>query len=176
MRRFIDRAIRTCLLGGAAVLTLAGLLGFSGARINTTPSIPVGLYWTSSQALARGAYVQLCPLPGPIFERAKKRRMIVTGFCPGEYGFLMKRIQGLGQDRITLSDAGVTVNGQLLPNSSIPNENANVWPRYHLTQLRLKSDEVLVMGEHHLHSFDSRYFGPLRLSQIRSVIVPVLTW
>lgn len=176
MKFLVDQLIRTCLLGGAALLGLAGLLGLTGARINTTPSIPVGLYWTSTQAVARGAYVQFCPPPEPIVERAKIRGMIAAGFCPGQYGFLMKRVQAIGRDSISLSNAGVTVNGQRIPSSSIPVNDASAWPCYLLQPRRLQSDEVLVMGEHHPYSFDSRYFGPLRLSQIRTVIVPVITW
>jgi hypothetical protein len=33
----------------------------AGARINTTKSIPVGLYWTSSAPVEKGAYVLFCP-------------------------------------------------------------------------------------------------------------------
>ncbi|MES2568793.1 MAG: conjugal transfer protein TraF, partial [Verrucomicrobiota bacterium] len=33
----------------------------AGARINTSKSIPVGLYWTSNSPVEKGAYVLLCP-------------------------------------------------------------------------------------------------------------------
>jgi hypothetical protein len=36
----------------------------AGARINTTKSIPVGLYWTSSAPVEKGAYVLFCPPQG----------------------------------------------------------------------------------------------------------------
>ena len=34
-----------------------------GARINTTRSIPIGLYWTSGAPVEKGAYVLFCPPP-----------------------------------------------------------------------------------------------------------------
>jgi type IV secretory pathway protease TraF len=41
---------------------LLGAGGYAaGARVNTTKSIPVGLYWTSSAPVEKGAYVLLVP-------------------------------------------------------------------------------------------------------------------
>ena len=93
MNHLIARPIRVGILSGIALLVLFSLLGLAGARINITPSIALGLYWTSSQPLARGAYVQLCPPRSEIFALAKIRGVLSAGWCPGDYGFLMKRIQ-----------------------------------------------------------------------------------
>lgn len=178
MTRQAEPLLRTVLLSAIGLLGLAAVLALIGARINTTPSIPLGLYWTSSAPVARGNYVQLCPPRAAIFELARARGVIAAGLCPGGYGFLMKRILAVGLDRVTLSQAGVVVNGQLLPYSAIPVDDPELprWPRYPLTHMILKSDQVLVMSDRHPRSFDSRYFGPLQLTQIRSVIVPVITW
>lgn len=179
MKRLMARLIRVGLLCAAALLGLFGLLGLAGARINITPSIAPGLYWISSQPLTRGVYVQLCPPQSHIFALARTRGVLTAGACPGDVGFLMKRIQAIGKDRVRWSNSGVTVNGQLLPGSAIaPHDHPNTyaWPRYHRSELTLQSDEVLVMGDNDVRSFDSRYFGPLQQRQIRSVLVPVMTW
>ena len=85
------------IAGGAAVVGVAGLMlaagaWAAGARINTTRSIPVGLYWTSSAAVEKGAYVLFCPPKLGVFDDAKGRGYIGAGFCEGGYGYLMKRV------------------------------------------------------------------------------------
>jgi type IV secretory pathway protease TraF len=40
----------------------------------------------------------------------------------------------------------------------------------------LGASEVLLMSDGSSTSFDGRYFGAVNRAQIRTVIVPVLTW
>ena len=79
-------------MGGVAVLGGAALAYAAGARINATKSIPLGLYWTSRAAVEKGAYVLFCPPQVPVFDVAKERGYLGAGFCPGGYGYLMKRV------------------------------------------------------------------------------------
>ena len=75
----------------------------AGARINTTKSIPVGLYWTSSAPVEKGAYVLFCPPQAGVFDDAKARGYIGAGFCPGGYGYMMKRVLAAKDDAVTVS-------------------------------------------------------------------------
>ena len=102
-------------IAGIAVLTLGAAGYMAGARINTTQSIPVGLYWTTGQPVAKGAYVLFCPPEANVFAVAKARGYIGAGFCPGGYGFLMKRVLAANGDMVSMSDDGVRVNAELLP-------------------------------------------------------------
>ena len=54
-----------------------------GLRLNTTRSIPLGLYLISNEPIQTGAYVLWCPPQRPEFNLAKERGYIGAGFCPG---------------------------------------------------------------------------------------------
>ena len=62
-----------------AIIGIAGFVAFgaiyaAGARINTTKSIPLGLYWLSDAPVTKNSYVIFCPPAEPTFLEAKKRR------------------------------------------------------------------------------------------------------
>ena len=75
-----------CLAVGLALAHEAGL------RLNTTRSIPSGLYLMSNDPIERGASVLWCPPERSEFDLAKERGYIGAGFCPGEYGNMMKKV------------------------------------------------------------------------------------
>lgn len=102
-------------IAGIAVLSLGAAGYLAGARINTTQSIPVGLYWTSRQPLVKGAYVLFCPPEAKAFAVAKARGYIGAGFCPGGYGFMMKRVVATNGDTVSIADDGVRVNTVMMP-------------------------------------------------------------
>jgi conjugative transfer signal peptidase TraF len=118
MNRLRQRLATGTAIAGAAILALGALACASGARINSTQSIPVGLYWLSSEPVEKGAYVMFCPPPIGVFEEARARGYLGAGFCPGGYGYLMKRVLAAKDDAVTITDEGVRVNGELLPHSA----------------------------------------------------------
>lgn len=149
-----------------------------GARVNMTKSIPVGLYWTSSKPVEKGVYVFWCPPKMGVFDVAKERGYIGAGFCPGHYGYVMKRVLAAKDDAITVADEGVRVNGELLALSNLlkVDKGGRPLPRYQSDSYTLSEHEVLLMSDISANSFDSRYFGPINRSQIKTVIFPVITW
>ena len=54
MSRILKRITTGVAIAGVAALVLAAGGYAAGARINTTKSIPVGLYWTSSAPVEKG--------------------------------------------------------------------------------------------------------------------------
>jgi conjugative transfer signal peptidase TraF len=178
MSRLLNRIAAGTAIGGAGLLLLGVACYAVGARINTTKSIPVGLYWTSDKPVEKGAYVFFCPPQVGLFVDAKERGYIGAGFCPGDYGYMMKRILAAKKDVVSISDDGVRVNGQLLPFSAPlkADKAGRPLPRYQAARYTLGNSEVLLMSDVSGTSFDGRYFGPVNLSQIKAVISPVLTW
>ena len=171
------------IAGGAAVVGVAGLMlaagaWAAGARINTTRSIPVGLYWTSSAAVEKGAYVLFCPPKLGVFDDAKGRGYIGAGFCEGGYGYMMKRVLAAKGDAISVAADGVRVNGELLPHSKPfrADKSGRPMPRYQASTYRLGNGELLLMSDVSNTSFDGRYFGPINRTQVQTVIRPVITW
>ena len=178
MSRLLHRIAAGTAIGGAGLLLLGVACYAVGARINTTKSIPVGLYWTSGKPVEKGAYVFFCPPQVGLFVDAKERGYIGAGFCPGDYGYMMKRILAAKKDVVSISDDGVRVNGQLLPFSAPlkADKAGRSLPRYEAARYTLGNSEVLLMSDVSGTSFDGRYFGPVNLSQIKTVIFPVITW
>lgn len=170
--------LRRIAAGAMTILLLGAACYAVGARVNTTGSIPVGLYLTSSKQAEKGDYVLVCPPPLAVFDMAKKRGYIGAGFCPGGHGYLMKRILAAKDDKVTVTNNGVRVNGRLLP-FSVPlkaDRAGRPLPRYQADSYTLTEHQVLLMTDRNPFSFDGRYFGPINRSQIKSVITPTITW
>jgi conjugative transfer signal peptidase TraF len=165
-------------IAGIVVLSLGAVGYLAGVRINTTQSIPLGLYWTSGQPIVKGAYVLFCPPEANLFAVARARGYIGAGFCPGGYGFMMKRVVAANGDTVSISDDGVRVNAELLPLSGPLKKDKAGRPllRFSSSRFSLDGSEVLLMSDVTGASFDSRYFGPIDRSQIKTVITPVITW
>jgi conjugative transfer signal peptidase TraF len=176
MKTAIETLTRATAIGGISIIALAGLLYALGARVNTTKSIPVGLYWTSKALADKGAYVMFCPPESDVTAEAKRRGYLAAGFCPGDFGYMMKKIVATEGDFVTISNDGVSVNGVRLP-LSIPlvrdRAGRSLIP-YPATRFIMRDSEVMLMSDVSATSFDSRYFGPVSRSQIRTVISPVL--
>ena len=164
--------------GGLLVLASIAVIKQAGFRVNTSPSIPLGIYRTTTSPLSVGSYVLLCPENKEPFITAQKRDYIGAGYCPGGLGYMFKRVAALPNDIITTTANGMYINGKLYPDSKPFKHDAlnRVLPIWHAHQTRLKAGEVVLMTQGDKNSFDARYFGPLPKQQIVSVVRPVLTW
>lgn len=150
----------------------------SGLRLNTTSSIPLGLYRMSHDPIVKGAYVLWCPPERQEFDLAKERGYIGAGFCPGGYGNMMKKVVASHDDVVSVTDAGVLINGRLMP-ASQPVEADSLGrplPRFRVTDHRLGPSEFLLMSDTNSRSFDARYFGFVHRTHIQSLIHPIWTW
>ncbi|EGQ8484964.1 conjugative transfer signal peptidase TraF [Vibrio diabolicus] len=174
----IKRIYSGVAIAGAAMMLLGAACYYTGVRINTTKSIPLGLYWTSDAPIEKGAYVLFCPPDTDVFATAKERTYIGGGFCPGGYGYMMKRILAAKGDTVKITDDGVLVNGELLDYSKLKTTDlgGRELPQYRSTQYTLGDSELLLMSDVSGNSFDARYFGPVNSSQVETVIRPVFVW
>jgi conjugative transfer signal peptidase TraF len=128
--------------------------------------------------VAKREYVIFCPPQSALFDEARERGYIGAGFCPGGYGFLMKRVVALAGDVVTWTEEGVTVNGKLMP-ASAPLEAdkaGRAMLRYRFNDYTLEEPELLLMSDVSGTSFDGRYFGVVNVGQVRGVVRPVITF
>ena len=155
-----------------------GLAHQSGLRLNTTRSIPLGLYRMSDDPIVKGASVLWCPPERSEFDLAKERGYIGAGFCPGGYGNMMKKVLATHHDVVSVTDEGVTINGTLIPASQPVEEDSmgRPLPRFRVTDHMLAASELWLMSDTNSRSFDARYFGPVHRDHIQSLIYPVWTW
>lgn len=178
MRRFYTRLTRVLMLLGVMILLSVAAAWLAGFRMNTTVSIPLGIYRLTDDPLVLGSYVIFCPPDNAVFHDARERGYISAGFCPAGYGYMMKRILAAKDDVVSVSDDGVRVNGDLL-SLSVPlpaDGDGRPMPKYRVTQQRLRDTELLLMSDITALSFDGRYFGPIDHTQIVGVIKPVMIW
>ena len=72
------------------VIVTGAICFISGIRINTSGSIPYGIYKTTDRSLKKGDFVLFCPPPEPVFSMARDRDYLAGGLCPGGYGYMME--------------------------------------------------------------------------------------
>lgn len=178
MRTMAQTILTATGTGGIALLLLGAAFQMAGARINTSKSIPVGLYWTTRAPMDKGAYVLVCPPPSGVFNEARERGYIGAGFCSGGYSYLMKQVAATARDTVTVTSEGVRVNGERWPQSMplLADKAGRLLPRFQADGYVLGQAEVLLMSDGSPTSFDGRYFGPVSRVQLETAIMPILTW
>ena len=162
--------------GRILILSLAPLLGMfalfdaAGLRMNTSASLPVGLYIVSPN----GGFVEFCPDDRGL---SAQRHYRARGVCSDGAAPLLKPVVAAAGDAVELSARGISVNGVLLPNTAPLSEDSKgrplgAWP---FGRYCVAPGAVWVASSHHPRSFDSRYFGPISTAAIRHRLRPFLT-
>jgi conjugative transfer signal peptidase TraF len=176
--RGIARCVGLSAAGALGVLSMLAALAYqTGVVINTTASLPLGLYRAIDAPVARGAFVKFCPPQSAVFDEAARRGYLHAGFCPGGYGPLLKRVLAVPGDRVQVAGDGVRIDGRLVPLSAPmwADGSGRPMPRYAQDRV-LAASELMLMSDVSPVSFDARYFGPVDRDQVQAVIDPLFTW
>src|SRR6266481_6544099 len=80
--------------------------------VNRTHSLPVGLYYWSDVPIKKGSIVLFKPDQSTPHQQLGINRGYEARKLP-----LLKRVVALAGDVVSVSSSGVSINGQLLPNS-----------------------------------------------------------
>jgi conjugative transfer signal peptidase TraF len=144
-----------------------------GLRINASPSLPIGLYVTSSEP--RANLVEFCPAE-PFASLALSRGYRDRGECRDGGAPLLKPIVARAGNLVEVSAVGISVNGHLLPNTAALHRDTKgrtltSWP---VGRYTVEPGFVWVASSYNPRSFDSRYFGPIATSSIRDHVKPLL--
>lgn len=171
----MKKGLNLLALGMISIIALMLLFTAFGFRINLTDSIPEGLYRITHGGNLKNAYVIFCPDDRVAFRQALQRNYIDYGlYCDG-YGYVMKKVVATQGDEVSITEEGVFVNQTIIPFSKpkrIDGMNRTL-PRWYALNYRLKADELLTMTNQSEWSFDSRYYGPIHLNQIRGILLPI---
>jgi conjugative transfer signal peptidase TraF len=170
--KLIPRIVKIAAIAAAAIAMALFTLRPMGYRWNGSPSLPRGLYATA----VRSDLIEFCP-PQPWGYIAVKRQYREPGVCPDYGSPVLKPIAASEGDRIDLSAVGIAVNGGLLPNTAprVLDSMGRRLDHYPFGTYIVRNGEVWVASSWNYKSFDSRYFGPVRLSAIRHYLRPVWT-
>jgi conjugative transfer signal peptidase TraF len=167
------RPLKVLGLAAIAVGSVGVIAAMFGVRINTSYSLPLGLYVTTSDPSAR--LIEFCP-EEPFASQSSVRGYRTAGFaCPDGAVPLLKPIAAVEGDEVEVSEDGLAVNGHLLPHTRAlaidwAGRALSPWP---VGQYRFEPGTVWVASTYNRGSFDSRYMGPIRLSQIRTRLKPL---
>jgi conjugative transfer signal peptidase TraF len=162
-------------IAGVTVALVAGISAAAGLRLNLTGSIPPGIYRTIDSNTVRGAIVLVC-LPANVAGPARQRGYIPSGSCPGGTSPIGKPVVAIAGDTVDVDERGVAVNGTLLTNSRPLTRDSYGAELMILRTVNhiVSDDELWLVSSHSPRSFDSRYFGPVRRSDVRARLSPVL--
>ena len=141
------------------------IFGISGLRISTSPSLPIGLYRITSDQTA--PLVAFCPAE-PYASFAAARGYRSGGNCPDGASPLMKPVVARTGDRVRVSKNGLEVNGVLLRNTAaMPvDTQKRLMTAWSSGDYTVAPGWVWVASSYNARSFDSRYFGPIRITNI----------
>ena len=164
-----------------AGLLIAGNWAYhAGYRLNSTVSMPAGLYQThprSSEPLHRGALVLLCPPDTQSFQLAVARHYIGAGDCPGQTQALLKPVAAIAGDTVRVTGQGLQVNGHWLPHSQVLSQDSagRPIPGIAMGTYPVPAGQIWLISSHSPNSYDSRYFGPVPEHAVQAIALPVLT-
>jgi conjugative transfer signal peptidase TraF len=164
-------------VGSVVVIVSVGtfqLCGLLGIRINTSPSLPVGLYLVTTEGNAN--LVEFCPAE-PFAALSLVRGYRSPGVCEDGGAPLLKPIIAKRGDLVDLSAHGIRVNGILLANTAPLTKDTKgrplkSWP---FGRFEVVPGTVWVASSYDSRSFDGRYFGPVWIVAIRNRVKVLLT-
>lgn len=160
----------------AVVVIIAGLSAFAavfGIRINTSYSLPLGLYQITADESA--PLIEFCP-DEPYASESSQRGYRTRGLiCPDGAVPLLKPVVARVGDVVESSPKGLAINGTLLPNTAPLNKDAagralEPWP---LGRYTVDPGTVWVASTYNYGSYDSRYIGPVEIRTIRRRLRPL---
>lgn len=160
-------------LGFPLLIVAAG--GYSGLRVNVTPSVPLGIWKIVElkRPARRGDQVFVCPPLSGMFREGWNRGYLRRGLCAGGVAPLIKTVLATSGQLVSI-DRFVWIDGELVPHSRLMASDGEGRP------LSAHAGGLVPPGEVYLHSnspgsFDSRYFGPLPTTSILGLAKEVWT-
>jgi conjugative transfer signal peptidase TraF len=168
--------VKKCYWACCIIVALLSAAIWSGYRLNSTHSIPIGIYKVTYEPVQKGKYVMFCPPDNEIFREAKERGYLQKGHCKNNYMPLMKMVAATEGDTVSVFGDGIHINNKILPQTEPIFKDGLGRPLtpYPLTYYQLKSDELFLVGNFVPNSWDSRYYGIITKEQVESVVKPIL--
>lgn len=173
----MNRRLRLPLAAAAFYLTGVAAV-CAGVRPNTTPSLPMGLWFVSEmpEQPQRGLVAEFC-LPEAHAAFARQRGYVGAGTCEDGSMPLLKPIAALPGDVVEITDMDVQVNGvAVVPAGRSEDGMGRPLPLLPNGTYRVRAGEVWLLSGHNPNSFDSRYFGGIPIASLARSARPLVTF
>ncbi len=146
-------------------------------RINWTDSLPRGLYLVApvpANGLARGQIVVACPPPRYAVV-GRVHHYLLLGKCAGGVAPLLKIVAARRGDVVTLTAAGLRVDGKRLPHTAllVADRSGNRPMHVRFGTYRVAANHVWLFTPKD-DGYDSRYFGAVSTANVLNVARPLL--
>jgi conjugative transfer signal peptidase TraF len=160
------------------ILTVAGLTLFAWKSVasptprliyNASDSVPIGWYRVGPVNSLHVGTIVLVHLPAAASAVAAQRGYLPTGVP------LLKRIGAMTPQMVCVHSGMVRVDNVpagVALSADGAGRDLSAWPGCR----RLRPDEVFLLSTTNPASFDSRYFGPVRISDVIGQAQPIRTW
>ena len=160
----------------AAVLITIGQ-AFGVLISNTDSAAPAGVYRVVGHSMSRGELVAAC-LPIAAAQMGLARGYLRTGGCAGDAEPVDKIVGALPGDIVEIEPGWVAINGKRIAHSPTASHDSAGRPLSHVAwgKHMVAASEVWLFGFNDRRSWDSRYFGPVPIANLRGKLAPVLTW
>jgi len=163
--------LRWIILICLALGTGYALFGPAYFLVNTTHSMPLGLYYRTAAPIGKGSLISYrldvqLPAQSLGIERGYDRDGVP----------LLKRVVAACGDKVSVRANGVFVDGVLIPNSvpEVHDKQSRKLERAPLEDYTLRPGEAFLVGDTST-SWDSRYFGTVSVTNC-TAFSPVFTW
>ena len=142
---------------------------------NLTSSLPEGLYQIVPPG--QSSIIVFCP-SGFASRFSIERGYRLDGNCPDGHAPLLKPIVAQAGDTVKVQPTGIYVNGTRLAKSQQYTIDSlhRTLPRYPAGTYIVQPGTVWVVSSYSSTSFDSRYYGPINLSEVVHYVKPYVTY
>lgn len=175
------RALPCAMIGMTAAAWVAAVAWTGGLRLNTTSSMPRGLWHVAAPDTGprRGEIVSVCLPEGETARQGLERGYLMAGFCESGTQPLLKPVGAVAGDTVTIRPGGVLiVNGAASGEVQAMRQDSAGRPMARVAEgtYQVAPGEVWLLSQHVPNSWDSRYWGPVPVTSVQGIAHPVLVW
>lgn len=177
-----SEAPRWMIIGALAVVPVAlHLLAASGVRVNLSESMPIGVYLLEpATSIHPGEMVIACPSATAQTLGLARGYLAPSGSlgkqgCSAGSQPVLKYVIALPREFVTIGPAGLSVNGRVVDSQALKrvDRHGRALAAIRNGRYRLGKDEVWLYSSAS-HSWDSRYFGPVKMRDVAGTAKPLL--
>jgi len=176
--------LRWAVTGFLLVAGMVYSMRIAGCRWNVSASLPLGLYRDVERPLLVGEIVAVC-LPPAVATFGYERGYLGRGECEDGMQPVLKRIAAVEGDTVDVQRDAVTITlhglstakSRRLANSAVWDRDSQgrALPHVPWGPYTLRHGELWLMSTSRSNSWDSRYFGPVLVTDVIATTCPAVT-
>jgi conjugative transfer signal peptidase TraF len=172
------RQIKPIILILTCILSAALAAKHSGLGINYTSSLPIGIYQKSSISVIHHDDIVAVCLPAAIAHEGLVRDYLAHGHCPGGSVPVLKQVIAIPHDTVKLTNQQITVGNQAYFAPQQAHDHNGIRVKHFIQNGTYQNIKTYWLYGYNapFNSWDSRYYGGVKRSQIIGVYKPVLIW